>query len=139
MGQIVNAVNLIIINDRNQVLLAKRAEDGKFKNCWSIPGGTVEHNETFEEALFREIKEELGCNVSWFKYFKSYFFEVKEFTCRPIYFFGEIDGEINLDLNELSEYDWFDLDDSKIFELDFAFNQNEILESFVEYKKRNSL
>ncbi|NQZ84662.1 MAG: NUDIX hydrolase [Nanoarchaeales archaeon] len=134
MKEIINAVNLIIVNNKNQILLAKRVETGKFNNCWSIPGGTVEHNETFEEALIREIKEELNCDIIWFKYFQSYFFDVNEYICRPIYFYGEISGEINLARDELSEYAWFDLENLKIFDLDLAFNQKEILKSFIEYK-----
>lgn len=54
----VPAVSGIILNG-DQVLLVKRA---KFpgKGFWSLPGGRVEFGETLEQALIRELKEELG-------------------------------------------------------------------------------
>jgi len=48
----------VIVQD-NKVLLLLRAKAPE-KGKWSIPGGTVEIFETVEEALLREIKEELG-------------------------------------------------------------------------------
>lgn len=54
----------IIINDKNEVLLIKRSanlenEPGK----WARPGGKVEFGETVEEAVVREMGEELGIVV----------------------------------------------------------------------------
>ena len=34
-----------------------------FKNIWHIPGGKVEEQESFEEALVRELQEELGIKI----------------------------------------------------------------------------
>ncbi len=133
------AVNLLIVNEKNQLLLAKRSSiQGSCANMWSIPGGTCELNEIFEETLVREIKEELGCKVSDYKYFKSYLFELREdFFVKAVYFYGNIDGEIKLN-DELSECKWYDIDDEKIFDLDFAFNQKEVVKDFVSfYKNRN--
>lgn len=45
---------LIIQNDR--VLLVKEASD----DWWALPGGGVDHGETVESTLVREIEEELG-------------------------------------------------------------------------------
>lgn len=45
------------------VLLAKRS-DGLYKGCWEFPGGKLEEGESPEEALKREIKEELGVEVA---------------------------------------------------------------------------
>ena len=51
-------VTAIIIKD-NKLLLLKRNEE-PFKNCWDLPGGFLEQGETPEEAVVRELKEELG-------------------------------------------------------------------------------
>lgn len=46
----------------NQLLLTKRGRD-PFKDCWDVPGGFVEPQEHPEEALIRELKEELNLTV----------------------------------------------------------------------------
>ena len=130
--RIATPVNLIIINEKNQVLLVKRAEDeDKFKDFWSIPGGGVEENETLEDGLHREIKEELDCQIENFQYFKSYYYVLnKELHVRAAYFFGTIRGHIKLN-EESSKYYWFDFDE--IEELKLAFNQSQVMKEFIEY------
>jgi len=56
-----NVVAAIIKKD-NQILATKRGY-GEFINMWEFPGGKIENNETKEEALIREIKEELDCII----------------------------------------------------------------------------
>ncbi len=56
------AIGGIIIKN-NKILLIKRRDDPD-RIQWAIPGGKVEINETLEEALKREMKEETGLNVS---------------------------------------------------------------------------
>jgi 8-oxo-dGTP diphosphatase len=53
----------VIINSRQEILLAKRAEHLHQGGLWEFPGGKVEKNETVEEALYRELDEELGIAV----------------------------------------------------------------------------
>lgn len=56
-----------IIQKENKILATKRGY-GEFINMWEFPGGKIEPGETKEEALIREIKEELniGINVDKF-------------------------------------------------------------------------
>ena len=56
-----NVVAAIIKKD-NKILATKRGY-GEFINMWEFPGGKIEDNETKEEALIREIKEELDCTI----------------------------------------------------------------------------
>lgn len=81
----------IIFDKDKKVLLAKR----KDYPLWNLPGGGVDTGETPEEALDREIMEEIGARVKNKKlcgvYFKkdkdevvfAYLVEVKPFTFRP--------------------------------------------------------
>ena len=58
---LVTAVALIDADGR--VLLAKRPEGKTLAGLWEFPGGKVEEGERPEDALIRELKEELGINV----------------------------------------------------------------------------
>lgn len=50
-----------LIDDDGCVLLAKRPKNAKQSaNLWEFPGGKIEHGETPEKALIRELEEELG-------------------------------------------------------------------------------
>ena len=56
-----NVVAAIIKKDK-QILATKRGY-GEFVNMWEFPGGKIEKSETREEALIREIREELDCTI----------------------------------------------------------------------------
>jgi 8-oxo-dGTP diphosphatase len=57
-------VGACIINNEEKILLCKRGAKAKNeRGLWEIPGGAVELNETLEEALKREIKEEIGVDI----------------------------------------------------------------------------
>lgn len=48
-----------VIKEDDQVLLIKRSDTG----FWAIPGGRIQKNETFDQAVFREIREECGIRI----------------------------------------------------------------------------
>lgn len=50
------------------VLLIKRAQE-PFKDKWAFPGGFVDENETVEDAVVRELKEEVSLTVDNLKQF----------------------------------------------------------------------
>ena len=53
-------VNALLVRE-NKVLLARRSPGRKaYPNLWSFPGGHVEQDETLEQALVREAREEIG-------------------------------------------------------------------------------
>lgn len=58
-----NKVAKIMILNKGKVLLLKSVHLGKFQ----LPGGHLKLNETFSQGLQREIKEETGLILSWFK------------------------------------------------------------------------
>jgi 8-oxo-dGTP diphosphatase len=65
---------IILENDSGEFLLALR--DNKswipFPNHWDLIGGHVEEGETPEEALVREVKEELDIDISEYEFYKTF-------------------------------------------------------------------
>ena len=59
---LVSAVALLDADER--VLLAKRPEGKEVTGLWEFPGGKVDPGETPEAALIRELREELGIDVT---------------------------------------------------------------------------
>ena len=53
-----------LIDADGRVLLARRPEGKKMAGLWEFPGGKLHPGETPEAALIRELKEELGIDVS---------------------------------------------------------------------------
>lgn len=57
------AVGAIIVDNVGRVLLVQRWRPPG-EGLWTVPGGRVEHGETLEAALVREVREETGLDVS---------------------------------------------------------------------------
>jgi 8-oxo-dGTP diphosphatase len=53
----------VILNLKQEVLIAQRLSHQEKGGMWEFPGGKVELNETAFQALQRELKEELGIQV----------------------------------------------------------------------------
>ncbi len=57
------AVVCALIERDGHVLMAQRPAHKHLGGKWEFPGGKIEHGETPEVALHRELQEELGCTV----------------------------------------------------------------------------
>ncbi|MCR8965338.1 NUDIX domain-containing protein [Brevibacillus halotolerans] len=55
-------VGAAIIDDNRRILLVLRKKAPE-AGCWSLPGGKVDYMETIEDAVIREIKEELNIDI----------------------------------------------------------------------------
>lgn len=51
-----------VIKQNGKFLLGKRKQEDKFGGFWEFIGGKVEHGESFEDALKRELREEIDCD-----------------------------------------------------------------------------
>lgn len=64
------ATGAIILHD-NKVMLVKRGREPE-KGKLDLPGGFLEIDETFEQGIRREVKEEIGVEAQDVKYFNSF-------------------------------------------------------------------
>ncbi|TDL31963.1 (deoxy)nucleoside triphosphate pyrophosphohydrolase [Jeotgalibacillus sp. S-D1] len=63
MKKQVKVVAAVIENEKNEILCALRSTSMLIPNMWEFPGGKVEKGENLQEALEREITEELRCEI----------------------------------------------------------------------------
>ncbi len=69
-----------IIRNGEKVLSVKRRDKGEVGLKWEFPGGKIEPGESMEEAIIREIKEELNCNIKVIKYLGNVYHEYQAFN-----------------------------------------------------------
>lgn len=119
--------SIIFVNDNSHVLLFLRDNNPSipFPNMWDVPGGHVEDNETPDQCIVREMKEEMGMNLDGFQ-----IFSIEEFDDRIEYSFWKKE---NIDITKVvlteGQYlKWFSEDDINKTELAYGFNK--ILEDF---------
>ena len=64
MKKTVHVVGAIIENNKKEIFCALRSPEMSLPNYWEFPGGKIKENETPQQALTREIKEEFNCEIS---------------------------------------------------------------------------
>jgi mutator protein MutT len=57
-------VSAALIFENGKLLITQRLANAHLGGLWEFPGGKREANETFEQCLVREIREELGMEIS---------------------------------------------------------------------------
>ena len=62
--KVVYVVAAALYNSDGNILLAQRPEGKSMAGLWEFPGGKIEQNERPEQALARELREELAITVS---------------------------------------------------------------------------
>ena len=62
--KIVYVVAAALINKDGLIMLAQRPEGKSMAGLWEFPGGKIEENETPEQALARELEEELDAELA---------------------------------------------------------------------------
>ena len=80
----IDVVAGIILNDKNEVLIARRKEGKSLEGYFEFPGGKVEAGETEEESLIREIKEEINIDIEILEYFDTSIHRYNELNIKLI-------------------------------------------------------
>jgi len=66
-------VTAAVISDGEKILITKRPDDKRHPGLWEFPGGKVDPGESPEEALCREIREELDAEIQVLNIFEVVF------------------------------------------------------------------
>ena len=103
LNETVKVVAAIIIHN-NQIFATQRGY-GDFKDGWEFPGGKVEPGETPQQALVREIKEELDTEIEVGDYLMTVEYDYPNFHLSMDCFFCTINSG-NLVLREHEAAKW---------------------------------
>jgi 8-oxo-dGTP diphosphatase len=122
-------VTCAIILNNNKILVTQRSEKMNLPLKWEFPGGKVEKNETEENCLLREIREELNLEIEILKRLESQCFNYETISIRLIPFVAKFkNGEIVL--TEHKSFKWLDKEELK--NLDWAAADIPVLEEFLK-------
>ena len=121
-------VGMMILNTKNQILVGKRLDNPS--GYWQMPQGGIDENENPEEAVWREMMEEIGTNnaslITSSQEWISYDIPTETLKTLPwgdkyigqiqkwfLFRFTGIDNDINVGTEnpEFSEWKWMDYDE----------------------------
>ena len=105
--KLVNVV-VAIIRDGNKIFATQRGY-GEFQGYWEFPGGKIEEGETPEQALIREIKEELDTDILVGDLIDTIEYDYPDFHLSLKCFWAEI-GSGDLLLKEHAAAKWLTAD-----------------------------
>lgn len=118
----IEVVAAIIIGDEGKTkrIFATQRGYGDFKGGWEFPGGKIEKGETQQQALIREIREELATEIKVDEFFQTIEYDYDTFhLIMHCYICHVITGELSLlehesavwlSSDELEQVDWLPAD-----------------------------
>ncbi|HON11449.1 MAG TPA: (deoxy)nucleoside triphosphate pyrophosphohydrolase [Chitinispirillaceae bacterium] len=129
----VPVVCAIIVQD-NRFLAAQRNQNQSNAELWEFPGGKVKDGEKPEDALRREIREELGATIDIKKQLSPVVYDYPWISIELIPFICSIKTGIILPI-EHSQVRFITASESR--NLDWAPADIPVLREYLEYKKGN--
>ena len=111
-----------LIYQNKKILICQRKEEGDHPLKWEFPGGKLKYKENNQEALKRELKEELSIEINEMIFFDEYLYEYKKLSKNlKLIFFqifqfeGEIQNKVHqqlkwIDISKLGDYDFLEGD-----------------------------
>ena len=126
MKSIIVAAAVIRKGDR---IFATQRGHGEFKDWWEFPGGKVEPGETPEEALLREIREELSTEISIDKFLRTIEWDYPSFHLTLHCYMCSLVTEA-MHLNEHEAASW--LDKEEIYDVKWLPADEDLLPLIVK-------
>jgi mutator protein MutT len=114
----------IIRDPTGRVLFIRRAKD-PFKGTLALPGGFIDKGETAEEALAREVQEELGLELRATRFLLThpnhYEYRGVSYSVLDLFFLAEVRSldDLDIDADEVSAYELVELAKLDLGEIGF--------------------
>ena len=105
----IEVVAAIIHDDKGRIFATQRGY-GDYKDGWEFPGGKIEAGETPEQALVREIREELSAEISVDEFLCTVEYDYPKFHLTMHCYLCSLIGEA-LHLNEHEAAKWLTKDE----------------------------
>lgn len=135
--RVVAAVIATVSKNGEPIIFATQRGYGEFKGGWEFPGGKIEKGETPQEALKREIKEELDTEINVGELIDTIEYDYPEFHLTMDCFWCEIVNG-NLVLKEHEDARWLtkeQLDEVKWLPADITLIRKHIVTNYLTKKQ----
>lgn len=107
-------VSAAVIRDGDKILAAERGY-GEYRGFWEFPGGKREEGESGEDAIIREIKEELGVTIETDGFIATIEHDYPDFhLIMDCYYAHVVEGVIKA--NEHMALRWISVDEIEVLE-----------------------
>ena len=130
--------DVIVVNEKNEILLVKRASNLVNGGRYAIPGGFVDRNETVSQAGVREVLEETGYEVELLLLLRVADNPDRAQEDRQnigFFYVGKLKGGEHSLNSEVSEIGWFKL--TQLPNKDqFAFDHYETIQLYIKYLEK---
>lgn len=125
------SVDGLIVSDNKILLILRNA--GQEIGKWALIGGIVDWNETVEEAMLREVKEEIGVNIKIVKLLGVYSDPTRDpnntQTIALAYLLKLHDENFKLQKEEIKDVKWYPLNE---LPENMAFDHRKIIEDYIK-------
>ena len=95
----------VLIDGAGRFLLTSRPEGKVYAGYWEFPGGKLEAGETVEQALARELHEELGITTGQIQRWREELVDYPHALVR-LHFCKELDWSGELQMREAQSFAW---------------------------------
>ena len=105
MNIMIEVAAAIIENEQGQILIARRRQGKSQAGMWEFPGGKLEADESVEACLQRELREEMGIDITPYEFFAVNEHDYGTVHIRLIAYRARYRGG-NIQLIDHDEYRW---------------------------------
>lgn len=105
----------LLFNSQKQILISQRREDQEFPLMWEFPGGKIEPQESPEEALIRELQEELNVQAHVSQIFDVVYHRYEKFDVLMLFYVCHTKDDPQA--QEVAQVKWVSLQDLDAYQI----------------------